>query len=263
MTMFGRRRLLGIVLLLLFGGVMSWASTRAETRVLDRYVPNDAFGVGEWLEFSIGYGFLDAGTATMEVAEVVDVEGRPVYRITSIATSNHVFDAFYRVRDTILSLVDVEGIFSWRYENRQHEGDYRRDLIVRFEQHLGIAIDGNDTLEIPAYVQDVMSAFYYVRTQELHVGDTLAVPNLTNKQLYDVRVIVHGQERIETPAGEFDCVKVEPILLETGIFRQKGHVFIWLTDDRLHMPVLVKSKLVIGAIRAELTGYRFGELWEE
>jgi hypothetical protein len=163
----------------------------------------------------------------------------------------------------VISWIDAEGLFTWRYENHQHEGDYRRDRVVRFEQHLGVAIHGNDTLAIPEYVQDVMSAFYYVRTQTLHVGDTLAIPNLTNRQLYDVRVIVHDRERIETPAGEFDCLKVEPVLLETGIFRQQGRVLIWLTDDRLHMPVLVKSKLVIGAIRAELTGYRFGELWEE
>jgi hypothetical protein len=35
-----------------------------------------------------------------------------------------------------------------------------------------------------------------------------------------------------------------------------------MTDDRLHMPVLMKSHIVVGAIHAELTSYRLGELWE-
>ena len=78
-----------------------------------------------------------------------------------------------------------------------------------------------------------------------------------------MQVIVHAKESISTPAGDFDCLKVEPILLATGIFRNKGKIFVWLTDDRLHMPVLVRSKIIIGAIHAKLTAYRFGELWEE
>jgi hypothetical protein len=53
------------------------------------------------------------------------------------------------------------------------------------------------------------------------------------------------------------------VLESDGLFRQEGRVSIWLTDDRLHMPVLVKSRLSVGSIRAELVAYRFGELWEQ
>jgi len=126
-----------------------------------------------------------------------------------------------------------------------------------------VAVSGQDTTEVPPYIQDVMAAFYYVRSQPLQVGDTLVMPHFSEGKQYDLGVIVHERERIETPAGEFDCIKVEPLLRAEGMFRQEGRVFIWLTDDRLHMPVLVRSKLSVGSIRAELTGYRIGELWEE
>lgn len=238
-------------------------SVSAETRLLDRYVPNDAFGTGEWFQYSIGYGIIEAGTATMEVKKIVEVKDRPVYQIMTVATSNRVFDAFYPVRDTMFSLIDAEGIFSWRFEKRQHEGDYHRTQEVRFEQAEGYAIEGKDTIPVPEYVQDVLSAFYFIRTQELRVGDTLILPNMTDKMSYDMQVIVHARETISTPAGEFVCLKIEPVLLATGIFRNKGKVFVWLTDDRLHMPVLVRSRIIVGAIHAKLTAYRFGELWEE
>lgn len=245
----------------------SWAlhagSVSAETRTLDRHVPNDAFGTGEWFQYSIGYGIIDAGSATMEVQKFVEVKGRPVYQIRTVATSNRVFDAFYPVRDTMFSLIDAEGIFSWRFEKHQHEGDYHRSQEIQFEQTAGYALEGQDTILIPEYVQDVLSAFYFIRTQTLIVGDTLLLPNMTDKLSYEMQVIVHAKESISTPAGDFDCIKVEPILLATGIFRNKGKIYVWLTDDRLHMPVLVRSKIIVGAIHAKLTAYRFGELWEE
>ena len=46
------------------------AETAAESEI-DRYVENIAFGIGERLQFDIGYGFINAGTAVMEVVDLV------------------------------------------------------------------------------------------------------------------------------------------------------------------------------------------------
>jgi hypothetical protein len=229
---------------------------------LYRSLVNDAFGVGEQLEFSIGYGIIDAGTARMEVREVVQLQDRSVYRIVSTAHSNRVFDSFYKVRDTMITWVDAEGLFSWRFENHQREAEYHRDQIVDFNQGKQQAIRGNDTVDVPGFVQDVLSAFYYVRTKPLDVGDTLYIPLWSEHRIYTLHVVVLERESVKTQAGTFDCVKVQPMLESDGLFRQQGRVDIWLTDDRLHMPVQVKSRLVVGAIKAELVAYRFGELWE-
>lgn len=249
-------------LLLVFIGA-SVSPARATLDSLDRYIQNDAFGVGEYLQFSVGYGIINAGTATMQVREVIDVKGRPAYKVMTTATSNSVFDAFYPVRDTMYSVVDAEGLFTWRYEKHMREGDYRKDQIVRFEQDQGIAVDGKDTVEIAEYVQDVLSAFYYVRTQMLYPDTSIMVPNMTDRKNYDLEVKILGRERIKTPAGEFDCVKIEPLLQAAGIFQHEGRITVWMTDDRLHMPVLMKSKILVGSIRAELTGFQLGELWGE
>ena len=239
------------------------AAAHASPDTLFRYKTNDAFGVGERLDFSIGYGIIDAGTARMEVQAVVHQDERAMYRIVSTAHSNRVFDSFYKVRDTMVTWVDAEGLFSWRFEKHQREGDYQRDQVVEFRQGAQQAISGNDTADVPEYVHDVLSAFYYVRSHALDVGDTLYVPHWSEHKVYTLRVVVEGRESVDTQAGTFDCVRVEPLLESDGLFRQQGKVTIWLTDDRLHMPVLVKSRLVVGAIKAELVAYRFGELWEE
>jgi len=241
-----------------------WTGTAAATAdSLYRFETNDAFGVGERLEFSIGYGIIDAGKARMEVQEVVHLQDRPMYRIVSTAHSNRVFDSFYKVRDTMVTWVDAAGLFSWRFEKHQREADYHRDQIVDFDQAHHQAISGNDTMAVPVYVHDVLSAFYYVRTRPLNVGDTLYVPHWSEHKTYTLQVLVEARETIETEAGTFDCIRIQPVLESDGLFRQEGRVSIWLTDDRLHMPVLVKSRLSVGSIKAELVAYRFGELWEE
>jgi len=251
------------LLLFTLAWIASAGIVRAEEFALDRAVVNDAFGSGEYLEFSVGYGIVKAGSATMQVRDVIDERGRPAYRIMTTATSNSFFDSFYPVRDTMLSYLDVVGLFSWRYEKHMREGDYRKDQVVDFRQDLGHAVDGADTIPIPIYAQDVLSALYFVRTQKLEVGQTLVVPNMTDRKTYDLEVRILARETIKTPAGEFTCLKVEPLLQAAGIFKHEGKVTVWMTDDRLHMPVLMKSKIVVGAIHAELTGYRLGELWEE
>jgi hypothetical protein len=49
---------------------------------------------------------------------------------------------------------------------------------------------------------------------------------------------------------------VEPFLRGPAIFQQKGRVTVWVTDDQYRIPVLVKSKVVIGSVSGVLTSYK-------
>jgi hypothetical protein len=46
---------------------------------------------------------------------------------------------------------------------------------------------------------------------------------------------------------------VEPEIVE-GVFAKAGRLVIYLTDDALRLPVLLKSKVKIGSFVAELVG---------
>jgi hypothetical protein len=72
-------------------------------------------------------------------------------------------------------------------------------------------------------------------------------------------VKVLGKERVKVEAGTFDCMIVEPFLRYPGIFKQKGRVKVWVTDDRYHIPVLVKSKVAIGEVSAVLKEFRLAD----
>ena len=161
----------------------------------------------------------------------------------------------YRVEDRVYTFFDVEGLYSWQSEKHLREGKYKADRFFLLEQNYGrgIHVSKQDTLRIQPFSQDALSAFYYVRTLPLHVGDEIEIPNFENGKLYDIIVKVLRKETVKVPAGVFDTIVIEPLLPSEGIFKHKGRIQVWVTDDVRHMPVKMTSKIIIGAIGANLT----------
>ncbi len=216
-----------------------------------------AIRVGERLTFTVRYGLIKAGTAVMAIEGVKRFSGRPVYHLVSTAESNSVFDGIYRVRDRVVSLVDVEQLHSRFFEKHLREGRYRADQQARFDPENGVVTyhDGTETKVTPP-VYDVLAAFYRVRTMPLEPGQKHYLTSHENRKEYPLRVSVIGRERVETPAGTFDCVVLEPTLRSGAFFKNEGKLSIWLTDDERRMPVLMRSKLPIGAISVELIEFQ-------
>ena len=229
---------------------------------IGRRIDNIAFGVGEWLQFDIGYGFINAGTATMEVQEIIEYNGRPAYQLVSTARSNKFFSSFYPVRDRVESIFDAIGLFSWKFDKQLREGNYRAHREYTFDQINHFVVYKGDTIGVAPYVQDVLSVLYFVRTQPLEVGRSIFVDNFTDGKNYPLEVKVHGREKVKTKAGQFDCLVLEPLLRSAGVFKHEGKLTVYMTDDRLRLPVMMKSKVVVGSITAELSDYRLGRLEE-
>ena len=226
----------------------------------ERFVENVAFGTKEKLTFDINYGFINAGSATMEVARLIEYENRPCYQVVTIARSNSFFSTFFKVEDRVESIVDAIGLFSWRFEKNLREGGYKADRMYTFDQRNGVVHYQNDTIPVPPFVQDALSILYYTRTQDLQVGKSLHLENFTDGKHFSLEVKVLKKEVIKVEAGTFQCIVVEPLLQSVGVFKHQGNLKVWMTDDRLKMPVLMKSKVLVGSISAELTDYQLGEI---
>lgn len=217
------------------------------------------FGPGEKMTFNITYGIVVAGEATLEIAGMTEYQGHLCYSIQSRTMSNRFFSSIYKVRDKIVSYIDADELFSRYFYKRLREGDYKKSVEISFDHEAQVARYSNGN-EYPtaAGVQDVLSAFYYVRSLDLKPGDAYDVPAHSSRKTYDLKVLVHGRERVEVPAGEFDCLVVEPIIEGEGLFKHEGKLTLYLTDDDLKVPVLIKTKVPVGTIDVELTEFRPG-----
>ncbi|MDX1699682.1 MAG: DUF3108 domain-containing protein [Melioribacteraceae bacterium] len=237
-----------ILLLSLFHGI------HAQTKEF-RKMENNAFSVGEKLTFDVNYGFITAGVAVMEIPKIRKMAGRDTYHITFHVNSVSSFDPFFKVRDRYETFMDVEALFPWRFEQHIREGSYSRDFSAFFDHRRNLAKTRKGSYEIPENVNDIVSAFYLARTfnyDTLKVGDGFYLENFYKDKVYPLQVVFRGKETVTVEAGTFDCIMVEPLVVEGGLFKSEGSIIVWLTDDEVKMPVKVKSKVIIGSIDAEL-----------
>jgi hypothetical protein len=214
---------------------------------------------GERLVFEISWFGIPAGKVVVEASDGGYVQGKKMYSISAVTSSNQFVDAFYRVRDGIYSLLFADTLASYKFMVHQEEGTYRSDKEIIFDyakRKATFTKNGEVSMyDIPAFVSDSLSAYYYFRTKELMVGKPVIIDVFDDKQLWQVEVQILRKERIQTPAGTFDTILTKPILKFEGIFQRKGDVYIWITDDSRKMPVRMKSKIVIGSINADLIEY--------
>jgi len=217
------------------------------------------FGPGERMVFSIGYGPVNAGEGILEVLGLTEYQNRTCYHIQSKANSNRFFSSVYKVRDKIISYIDVETLYSRYFYKRLREGDYKKTVEISFDhsEELARYADGR-SFPAESGVQDVLSAFYYVRTLDLKPGSEYSVPAHSSRKTYNLKVLVHGRERVKVAAGEWDCFVVEPVIEGEGLFKHEGKLTLYLTDDEYRIPVLIKTKVPVGSIDVELKEYRPG-----
>ncbi len=222
-------------------------------------VAQSVYGPGERMVFSIGYGVINAGEGILEVLDLIEYKGHTCYHIQSKANSNRFFSSIYKVRDKITSYVDVETLYSRYFNKRLREGDYKKTVEIDFD-HLAqeARYSNGETFPISSGVQDVLSAFFYVRTLDLEAGKVFDIPAHSSRRTYDLKVIVHGKERVEVEAGTWNCFVVEPVIEGEGLFKHEGKLTLYITDDARRIPILIKTKVPVGSIDVELKDYRPG-----
>ncbi|MGC1454627.1 MAG: DUF3108 domain-containing protein [Nitrospirota bacterium] len=213
-----------------------------------------AFHPGETLTYNVSWSnILTAGTAVMEVKGETTPDGKRVLQFIVTGHSTGLVGSVFPVTDTARSVFDPLLMHSLSYSLREHYGKKDRLRVVVFdrEQRTVISTLNNDppaTLDVPEQVQDALSSLYYLRTREdLEPGKTIIIDVLDSEKNWSVEFQVLGREKLKTALGEFSTIVVRTFPKYKGVFRNKGEVFIWLTDDSRKVPVLMKSKLSVGS----------------
>jgi hypothetical protein len=222
-----------------------------------------AFRVPERLTYDLTWTGIKAGTATLEI-----IQNSDTMQIVSTAKSADWMSFFYTVDDRVESVLlspQPPSLLGQpqSYRMKIREGRHRRNKEVVFDpgRHSALYIDhlGGEKKSIPLNdnVFDPLSSFYYVRTIKLEVGKPVFVDILDNKKLWNVEILVLRKEKVRTKLGLFDTVVIKPLMKSEGIFSRKGDMLIWLTDDERRLPVLMRTKVVVGSVTATLVGGQY------
>ena len=218
--------------------------------------------LGETLEYEISWGAITVGRAWLKIDKLVTIEGRPVYHIISRSKSTSFIENFYHVDDINEAWFDPSDMKSFGYYKKLQEGGYFNNEWVLFDVPARIfrGEKMNRKREISKFegplegpVNDVLSALYAVRAMELKPGSGLEI-KVNTKRNWAMTVKVLRAEKAKTDYGKFKCYVVEPRVGDEGLFvPKKGkRMFVWITDDTLRLPLILKAEIFIGSITARL-----------
>lgn len=220
----------------------------------------------EYLEYEIYWGLMNVGSAYLRIDRIVMIDGRPAYHIISGARSSAFITNFYTVNDINESWMDIRDLYSFGYYKNIREGNHAFNEWVVFDNNTKTfhgekmgksknAAPVEGALEGP--VNDVLSALYLVRTMDLKPG-TLREITVNTKRNWRMNVKFRKREKESTAYGRFKCVLVEPQLGDDGLFvAKKGKkMLVWITDDELRLPLILKAEIFLGSVTAKLVRRR-------
>ena len=226
------------------------------------------FQPGERFEYNVRWGIFNVGRAIIEVLEPRELDGKPARGFRMTARTNSFADAFYKVRDVNESWTDPDVEGSYLYITDISEGSYRRDFELRFFAHNGTAElwsretgQHKNTVRIYPGTLDPLSVLFAFRAHpeplEVGPGSRPAAPD--GKQPGLGQPTAFPPETDPPPPGEFDAFCVVPDIRDLGgVFAKSpdAALLIWVTADERRLPVMVKSKVLVGYFTAELVSYR-------
>jgi hypothetical protein len=207
------------------------------------------FKVGEKLTFKAKVNFMNAGTATMHVADVSTVNGTQAFHTIFDLEGKVVFK---RVDNHYESWFDTRTLSSLKHVQRVDDGGEKVDKSYTFDHARKIYIRNGE--ERPGVAQPIEegSFLYYVRSLPLEVGRTYTIHRYYRADRNPVVVKVLRRERVKVPAGEYDAIVVQPSIKSRGLFGEDSKAEVWLTDDASRTPVKLRSKLPVGTLYLEL-----------
>ena len=191
---------------------------------------------------------------TLRTSRETSPDGVGLHRLVLTAESNAFVSTFYPVRTRYETWVDVRDFQPVRFEKHAREGRYESDEVEEFDLTRRVGSWRDARTPLPERVQDLISSFYYLRTQPLVPGQAVQVDMYSRGKIYKLSAAVLSRERVETDVGVFEAFKVQPQLRENDSAedRNRGKLFLWFSDDDRHLPVMVRTVLKIGSVTARL-----------
>jgi hypothetical protein len=217
---------------------------------------------GETLTYTLRWGPVRAGKATLESAGRAEVNGCQVRHFLGTIETDSFVAAIYSARNRLEGFTDPALSRSLLYRKSQEEGGELSEAQVVFDTEKNTATyckighRCRKPIAIRPDTFDPISCIFHFRKLSLEGVSEIRIHVSDGKRALWVPVHILGRERITTPAGTFSTLKVEALVeRERGLFKRDHttRLLIWFTDDQERLPVIAQGELVLGPLTAELT----------
>lgn len=209
----------------------------------------------EELNYKISYFAIVAGYGSIK-AENTEFEGRKAVKITGKVWSSKFFSTFYKLDDTVISIIDAKTLEPLWHSVDYHEGTYRRKAVYIFDYQKRECTSRDGTVKISEGLLEPLGALFYLRINELKKGIPVKKEVFDGLTVKEVTTVAMKEERIKTRLGPKQVIIIKPLMKDfrkAGITQVQENITLYLQKELPRLPYLVKGKLVIGSLKATLT----------
>ncbi|MGS4346052.1 DUF3108 domain-containing protein [Myroides odoratus] len=224
-----------------------------------------AFKAGEYLKFRVSYGILNAGIAELNLSEV-NYKGKSVYHAKGIGYTTGLSKVFFKVYDDYQSYFDKETVMPYRFIRKIDEGGYTKDQEGFFDYGKNNVLvkdyekKKENTYPIVAEVQDIVSAFYYLRNHpkldNLKKNEAVEIDMFFDGEIFRFKMLYLGTTELKTKFGKVKALSFRPYVMAGRVFKEKESLTVWVSADANKVPLRIKASLAVGSLKADLEEYK-------
>ncbi len=175
----------------------------------------------------------------------------------------------FRFHQRVESMIDTASFSVLRTTKLDEQNERQRTSEAMFDKQAGKVVwternpkepqkaprivTSNFTSNFDGALQDIVSIFYFLRTQRLTTGLKFDIPLSDAGQIFSVPVAVAETKKLKTALGEVATVRVDVDVFGEGrLLPGDGTLSIWFTDDARRIPVQAHVASSMGTLDVKL-----------
>ena len=211
---------------------------------------------------------ITAGDITFHFDEHVVHGAMPTQRFTATAVSSGFFPSLtgISVNDLFESVVDIEKFCSLQMTKKLREGKRQRDVFLTFDSRSRkshyeafdvskspkIQLKNEELNDVPECVQDILSAIYFARLQELKPELQFPITIGDDGRIKEIQIKVLKTEPVDVLGRKNAALKLEAKSVFGGLFKENGTFYVWVSDDAYKVPLKFEAKIKLGKVSGSL-----------
>lgn len=235
-------------------------------------VINTSFRVGEEITYVLSYTWFFIWTDVGEAKFTVKSEkklGQDALHLHAVGYSYPFYDWFFKVRDLYESWVNPVSLKPIYFNRDIYEGGFTKENEYTFDwPNLTVNArekrrDGPNQYEnilLEPCTYDIVSAIYATRNLEFakaKPGASSPVSIVLDRELYHANYTFVGKEvKNVKGVGKFKTLKFKVSLIAGDVFKEGQYLYVWVSDDKNRIPLLVESPIIVGTVRARVANMK-------
>jgi hypothetical protein len=219
-----------------------------------------SFKDGEELIYTLHYGIITAGSASVKINEEKFGGQMDVFHAVGEGKTTGLANKLFKVLDIYESYFDINSNLPIKTIRNIHESNYKNFNEVYFYQHDHyVKCSKGEIHKVPENILDMVSVFFYIRRIDFSnskPNDIISVNTFFGDEIFPFYIVFKGREEVKTDAGTFRCIRFVPVVEPGRIFKKKDDMTFWISDDMNKIPVSVKFDMIVGSFKCDLVSIK-------